>query len=462
MTNFKLTPAIHRNLDTLWTKIQRLHLRSDHSSPTDAGPKLPPELTDNIIDHLRHDKDALTSCSLVCTSFLNRSFYRLYRTVSMRDTKRFRRFIAFLPTSTMRRYIEVVLLGNGGSIDAAAANRLRLDLASLSSLLDALPALKVLELNCLSWIPRVDDIGTITPKSVKALVLDDVRSSESGVHLVLSELIPLLRLFATIGKLNLGNFHGHLPVSSSLRPGVRTRTLQVHNLDLQADSANAPILQFLRTTGSTKTLKVVHIDAVDKATLIALGGLLRDAKAAISILQVDVTNLGPPHSKEYTRKELARRVTLPLLTYVPAERLCKALDIPSNLAGCTSLRTLRFWITMSDGLGTVGMWHWRFFFAFLTDAVANLPNVEYMMICISLGKNPKDAVMHARDVDWTKLEYLLRKFPRLGYIGFGTPSPRKRNDDLRSIDNKLWKIAKKRMPVLHASRVLRWKNTYTN
>lgn len=306
MTAFKLAPVIHRKVDTLWAKIQRLHLRGEHTDT--VVPRLPPELTDIIIDHLRQDKAALAACSLVCTGFLNRSFHHLFRTISMRDTKRFRRFVAFLPSATLRQYVEVVVLGNGGSTDVSAAIRLRIDVELLGDLFSATPALKSLELNRLTWVPRAsgERPDSLAPKNIKYLVLQDVLSSESGGFLVLSELVPLFRLFGAISKLTIhGSVHGDVPPGSgALRPGARMRALQVRDLTLQAAAANAPFLQLLRVTGSTKTLKVVHVDAVDKTTLVVLGKLLRDAKAVISALQIDVTSLGPPHKREYTRKNI--------------------------------------------------------------------------------------------------------------------------------------------------------------
>ena len=106
------------------------------------------------------------------------------------------------------------------------------------------------------------------------------------------------------------------------------------------------------------------------------------------------------------------------------------------------------------------MWHWRFVFAFLADAVAHLPNVEYIVLCISLGKIPTQTVQHAREVDWSGLELLLRRFPRLAYVGIGTPGPRVRTREMRDVGDKLWKIAKRRLPVLYANRVLGRKDTY--
>lgn len=145
-----------------------------------------------------------------------------------------------------------------------------------------------------------------------------------------------------------------------------------------------------------------------------------------------------------------------------AEELCEAVNIPANLSGCSSLHTLRFWVPMSDGMGTIGTWHWRFVFAVLTDAVAHLPNIENIVLCISLGKDPARALAYTREVDWSGLEMLLRKLPRLSYVGLGTPGPQRRSKETRGTDEKLWRIAKRRMPVLYANRVLRWKHTYTD
>lgn len=53
----------------------------DH--PTGTNPVLPPELTDEIIYHLRHDIDALSSASLVCKSWFPAARSHLFHVVKL-------------------------------------------------------------------------------------------------------------------------------------------------------------------------------------------------------------------------------------------------------------------------------------------------------------------------------------------------------------------------------------------
>ncbi|OCH85884.1 hypothetical protein OBBRIDRAFT_697877, partial [Obba rivulosa] len=45
-------------------------------------PKLPPELTDRIIDFLHDDPHSLTKCSLTCRSWMSVSRYQVYHSLT--------------------------------------------------------------------------------------------------------------------------------------------------------------------------------------------------------------------------------------------------------------------------------------------------------------------------------------------------------------------------------------------
>ena len=57
---------------------------------------LPFELTDTILDHLRHDRSSLRACSLVCSEWLNRSRRHLFRSVTIRDPSLLKSKVDFL------------------------------------------------------------------------------------------------------------------------------------------------------------------------------------------------------------------------------------------------------------------------------------------------------------------------------------------------------------------------------
>ena len=306
--------GIRRHFDSLWAKILRLRHRSHNATydaTSDASSRLPPEVTDLIIDHLREDKDALVACSLVCTAFLNRSFYHLYGTLTIKDTRKFARLVAFLPAAVFRRFVREVRLGSGSDgLGMGDASKLCVDFASLAAMLDALPDLTHAKLDCLAWTAEPSNTADFEvlpkykPKSIQQLSIDDVRSSASGVHLIITELASLLGLFGTIKRLSIGNPFGHVPNAHTLQASAsRTAALQIHSLTLQSGPINASFLRFLRDTASVRTLSIVHVEATDEVTLAELGHLLRMAKTVISVLQVDVKHLGPPYSTTYRRKQ---------------------------------------------------------------------------------------------------------------------------------------------------------------
>ena len=305
--------GIRKHLDSLWAKILRLRHRSHNAgydATYDTSAHLPPEITDLIIDHLRADKDALIACSLVCTAFLNRSFYHLYGALAIKDTRKFTRLVAFLPAAVFRRYVREVRLGSGSDgLSMGDASKLCVDSAGLAALFDALPDLAFVKMDCMAWtvdLPTDVEVGAplrTRPKSIQQLTIDDVRSSASGVHLVINELASLLALFGTIRRFSIGNPFGHVPnAHTALAPSSYAGALRIHSLTLQSGPINASFLRFLRETGSIKTLSILHVEATDEVTLAELGHFLRKAKAVISVLQVDVKHLGPPYSTTYRRK----------------------------------------------------------------------------------------------------------------------------------------------------------------
>ncbi|KAK0471140.1 hypothetical protein IW261DRAFT_908083 [Armillaria novae-zelandiae] len=82
--------SISHRRKTLAAKTARAEENSSTYSVRDTliTTYIPPELIDEIIDHLQDDKDALLMCSLVCRLFYPRTRVHLFRVVSITDTNR--------------------------------------------------------------------------------------------------------------------------------------------------------------------------------------------------------------------------------------------------------------------------------------------------------------------------------------------------------------------------------------
>ena len=61
--------------------------------------RLPPELCDQVIDHLWNDLDALRACSLTCNDWLPSSRYHLFRNVRLRNSDDVTRFRALVDSN---------------------------------------------------------------------------------------------------------------------------------------------------------------------------------------------------------------------------------------------------------------------------------------------------------------------------------------------------------------------------
>lgn len=76
--------------------------------------RIPPEIQDQIIDHLHNDRLALTTCALVCQEWRVSSQFHLFRTASVTHPRTLSQFNTFLTAAPLLRGIirELVLCGS--------------------------------------------------------------------------------------------------------------------------------------------------------------------------------------------------------------------------------------------------------------------------------------------------------------------------------------------------------------
>jgi hypothetical protein len=102
-----------------------------------SGPRLPPELTDTIIDNLSDDKPALATCSYVCRAWMARSRYHHFEHVYLtyEDRDRIRAFPILLDSvlSTITPHIRSLHLAEGRAPSDRWLNDHLMDLAMFSA-----------------------------------------------------------------------------------------------------------------------------------------------------------------------------------------------------------------------------------------------------------------------------------------------------------------------------------------
>ncbi|KIM91685.1 hypothetical protein PILCRDRAFT_810967 [Piloderma croceum F 1598] len=98
-----------------------------------SGPRLPPELTDTIIDNLRDNKPALATCSYVCRAWMARSRHHHFEHVYLtyEDRGRIRAFLTLLDSvlSTITPHIRSLHLAEGRAPSERWLNDHLMDLA---------------------------------------------------------------------------------------------------------------------------------------------------------------------------------------------------------------------------------------------------------------------------------------------------------------------------------------------
>ncbi len=254
---------------------------------------IPPELSDQIIDHLDQDKLTLASCSLVSRSWHNRSRYRLFHSILIRESSRLEAFLAYLPSASIRTYVRNVTLGDPRK--EVDFRKMSIGPTSLALLSELLPQLSNLFLLHMTW----DSDEHINPPSQNCksasspceyldhLTLCGVMNAK-GKPLATYEIVSVLRLFATIDRIQVASCQIAFdePTEDTMVAEDAATLPEISTLWLAYSPANTRLLHLFRNSGLAKSLEAVDVHASQWSTVLALGALIREIGPNLTYLAV--------------------------------------------------------------------------------------------------------------------------------------------------------------------------------
>lgn len=277
----------------------------DNGTPapfTSLAPRLPPELTDMIIDYLHDHKSALQTCSLTCKGWLNSSRHHLFDGLYVPHVyqRPFTAFADFLHKAPhIARHIRrLTLVGNDreefmmffGRRDLR--DRFQLTMRFMSSLLSNLPNLQSLTLRSIRLAGAFST--PLTPRKLQHLAVTDAGTNTDSVD----GLLAFLGLFSEISSLELSSINSNLRSLTEVEREKRLRTvkipenLQVRTLRLSLmEPLVASLCDIFRQTQAIQTLTCVDVPWEIWEEVLAVGLVLRDAGPQIQT--VEFNPLGP-------------------------------------------------------------------------------------------------------------------------------------------------------------------------
>ncbi|KAJ3556779.1 hypothetical protein NM688_g1833 [Phlebia brevispora] len=133
--------------------------------------ELPPEVIEDVLGYLRHDKASLLACAEVNTVFLGASRIHLFHSVTLdvaQDPAKLRKFACWLDSAPYTaRFIRELDVGRAAMY--CEADHVQVSLNELFTLLDKLPVLHTLRISDVFWKPNHRDGSITTYSSVKNL-----------------------------------------------------------------------------------------------------------------------------------------------------------------------------------------------------------------------------------------------------------------------------------------------------
>lgn len=251
--------------------------------------RLPPELNDMVIDHLKNEKAALSSTALVNKSWLVRSRVHLFRVITV--TAEFARFAAFLQDRKHLHACIQRLTLQGEAFDSDLGDTTDVALLEptiLAFMLAQLPRLHHLCLHDVSFRTVAPILHM--PRSlfkIPEVTLMNVGSCEDTTN----DVLHVLGLFSEIRALNI------LSVEQCLDDNdvqARTDDLHIpHSLSVSSlkveDVPYELYMQIFRHTNSVHTLKNLEMECGDIADVEALAELLQDASSSVESLSLNLT-----------------------------------------------------------------------------------------------------------------------------------------------------------------------------
>lgn len=212
-------------------------------------PRLPPELTDMVIDNLCWDLDSLRNTCLVCRSWLPRSRVHLFKrlTVSIPRRKAFDAAVAFLRRkphiARLIRSLQLkgpLLLYDDDTPLAAQQQPPSIPVSALVTLLVILPRLcdlHLIDISFWSYNLRPTKLQSTSRFKLDTLTMHGVGSMRDTTDHVMR----VLGLFSEIKSLSLGSIVQRLDARTCLPEGLKIHALHVEDVpgDVYFEAAKA-------------------------------------------------------------------------------------------------------------------------------------------------------------------------------------------------------------------------------
>ena len=274
-------------------------------------PKLPPELIDQTIGHLRSDQATLQACSLVSHAWLPASRHHLFHQIKLYTggdkIVEFRKFLEGTPQipgaicSLSLRCNETSSPYTSSTINADA-----ICVHDLATLLSRLPSLKNLEVNhshieC-RCVPRPREVGDFRMERVAIRI---------GTMARIEDVVEIMSLFSSTGRLELACLRPLMEVAepphSSLQ-NLEKNFLQVESLKLLYLDGRLLTEILSRGLFSTAALTCVDISCNEMDQVRSLGILIREIGPQLLEFSFDPEGLAtrnPPGAVNSHRVDLS-------------------------------------------------------------------------------------------------------------------------------------------------------------
>lgn len=262
------------------------------------SPVLIAELTDLFIDHLWDDKHALASCSLVAKSWVNRSRFHLFNSVTVKTAEGLQGFRDIVSSVPACRHIQSLSLENP-KVDFQKSHY-RLSPSYISLLVRSLPALCSFTVQCLWWDSTEEAESSPIPEASPSVVSGSCRminlmnfisthSETYGKPLSVAEVSSFLQFFPNIISLthySNGYIDKHELSPSHLVPhrSMTAKNLRLQRLRLVSTYLETPMLQFIIQTESMQTLQILELCLSSFEAAIVAQELLCKTAATLKLL----------------------------------------------------------------------------------------------------------------------------------------------------------------------------------
>ncbi|PBK93180.1 hypothetical protein ARMGADRAFT_1165417 [Armillaria gallica] len=257
----------------------------------DTTMRLPPELTDIIIDELSRDRPALKSCSLISKAFLPRSRIHLFRHVTLSLSSDSRRFCDLLSTAPFVAPLVKSLRIEEGKYDsdwsdwslwsAARDCQWVCNDPALPIILSSLPNLASLTIGAIYFktfsTPHLSFAHALSTKAASLTTLN----IECAHFDDLLDLLEMLVMFANVKILRLGSITAAAPFFTS----ADRLQLGIEEIEVDMERSSEVVEMFLLRVQLEK-LKRLSVTNVQNIEL--LSSLIDMTRGSLEVLEVEL------------------------------------------------------------------------------------------------------------------------------------------------------------------------------